>query len=153
MKRISCLIAIIALVFAFSACSKITESTSGEKLCNVTFWTDDDDCIQEIEVNLWTYEYNYNYDAYSYVTGYYDYTPDCGDEYCANFYNVKEGYYYYWAENDYYEWEGELRVYSSCHTINLYVAKAKAKSDVTPSAKEKLIQAEMNFDINQILNN
>lgn len=137
----------LVLVGYTTSCSKKKSIESNE--CDVTFWTDDDDCIQEIEVNLWSYDSNY--DSYSYITKYYDNTPDCGASYCANFKNLKSGDYYYWAENDYYEWEGDLKVKSSCHTIRLYVSKAKVKSGADISTGEKLLQAEMDFDMNKIL--
>lgn len=146
---------LLALVFVLPSCGKddpepTPEPTPEPKTCDVTFWTDDDDCIQEIEVNLWAYDYDY--DKYRYITKYYESTPDCGDEWCANFYDVEPGDYYYWAENDYYEWEGDLKVESSCHTIKLYVSKARAKVSAIPSDAPKMERAEMNFDMNYILN-
>ena len=140
---------LLAFVGVLPSCGPVDEEP---ETCDVTFWTDDDDCIQEIEVNLWAYDYEY--DKYRYVTKYYGSTPDCGDDGCANFYDVQPGDYYYWAKNDYYEWEGDLRVYSSCHTMKLYVSKARAKVNAKPSEDvvNKLERAEMNFDMNYNLN-
>ena len=142
---------LLAMVCVMPSCKPEPDPIPEPKTCDVTFWTDDDDCIDQIEVNLWAYDYDY--DVYRYITKYYGSTPDCGDTGCANFYDVKEGDYYYWAENDYYEWEGDLRVESSCHTIKLYVSKARAKANTAESNGNKLEPAEMNFDMNYILNN
>lgn len=145
---------LLAFAFVFSSCGKDEPEPTPEepKTSDVTFWTDDDDCEEVIEVNLWAYDYDY--DVYRDITKYYSSgTPDCGDDGCANFYDVKRGDYYYWAENDYYEWEGRLEVEAACHTIKLYVSKARVKANANPSGAQKLEAAEMDFDMNHILNN
>lgn len=139
-----------ALVFVSCKKEEDKDQPKKETTADVTFWTDDDDAIQEIEVNLW--KYDDTYDEYRYVTKYYSSTPDCGDEGCANFYDVKYGDYYFWAENEYYEWEGDLVVDSSCEKMKLYVSRARVKSAV-PSNAPKMEAAAMNFDMNTIVNN
>lgn len=151
MKKLLYVMMLLALVCV--SCNKEKDEPKDEPkktTADVTFWTDDDDAIQEIEVNLW--KYDDTYDEYRYVTKYYNSTPDCGDDGCANFYGVKYGDYYFWAENEYYEWEGDLVVDSSCEKMKLYVSRARVKSAV-PSDAPKMEAAVMDFDMNNIVNN
>lgn len=151
MKKLFYAMMLVALVIALPSCGGNEEDEpKKDTKADVTFWTDDDDCIEEIEVNLW--KYDDTYDEYRYISSYYTSTPDCGDDGCANFYDVKYGDYYYWAENDYYEWEGELVVDASCEKVKLYVSRARVKSAV-PADAPKMEAAAMEFDLNTIVNN
>ena len=145
----------MALAFALPSCGGDDEDEPKDtkketKTADVTFWTDDD-VYEEVEVNLWTYDDSY--DQYRYVTKYYSSMPSCGADGCANFYGVKYGEYYFWADNGYYEWEGELIVDASCERMQLNVARARAKVNAPSNNGSHMEPAVMDFDINSIVNN
>lgn len=123
-------------------CETIKLSTSnGEsfvKYGDVTFWTDDDDCIQKITVGI--VSLSNEDDVYvGEISSYYDgYDPDCGYEGCANFYGLEYGEYYFCAWNDYYEWEGYLTVDVSCELMLLKVSKAKTRENAQPTNAAKI---------------
>ena len=117
--------------------------------CDVTFWVESDNVEQIIDVHF--YSDQTGYDATRQITKYYSgVTPDCWDSGCASF-NVREGKYYFQAENDYYLWEGEMDICKECHTMKLYVGKACAK-DAKPTGNSELEPA-FTFDISKIVNN
>ena len=122
------------------------------KYCDVTFWVESDNVEQVISVHFYSDETGY--DATRSITKYYSSTtPDCGDAGCANFY-VKEGKYYFVAENDYYYWEGTMNVNKECHTMKLYVGnKTYAKPGAQPTGVSELEPAYVDFDISKIVNN
>lgn len=129
MKKLLMLLSLI-IVVTFSACKPepTPEPEPTPTTCTVTFWTDDD-AGEEIEVNLMAYDYDY--DLYRYIRKYYSDSsnPGCDSDGCANFYDVKPGDYYFYAENSYYEWEGDLRVEKECTTMKLNISKSRAKAN------------------------
>lgn len=141
---------LVALVCSFPSCVTDNSDDKKDKTATVTFWTDDADCMENIEVNLW--KYDDTYDQYRLITNYYTSAPACGAEGCANFYNVEYGDYYFWAENSYYEWEGDMRIDASCEKMQLYVDRARVRNKV-PSDAPKMEPAVMEFDMNSIVNN
>ena len=109
------------------------------KTATVTFWINSADCIQKINVNLWKSGNPSVYDEYATIESYYDtYNPYCGDDGCANFYNVEYGEYAYYAENDYYTWYGHVTVDFDCERMLLLVSDAKTKEGVQPSNSNNL---------------
>ena len=123
MKKILMMLSLVFVV-TFLACKP--EPTPEPTTCNVTFWTSVD-VGENVEVNLWAEDYDY--DKYRYIESYYSSNPGCDSDDCANFYDLKPGDYLYEAENSYYEWEGYLRVKNECHTIELVVSRARAKTN------------------------
>lgn len=124
-------------------CETIKLSTSnGEsfvKYGDVTFWTDDDDAIQYIEVNMWKVGNVGQYDEYRTITSYYGgYDPDCGAEGCANFLDVEYGEYAFMAYNDYYEWYGYITVDVGCELMMLNVSDAKTRENAQPTNAAKI---------------
>lgn len=116
----------LVIVVAFSACKPTPTPAPEPTTCTVTFWTNED-VGETVEVNLWAYDYDY--DIYRYIRNYYSSNPGCDSDGCANFYDVKPGDYYFWAENSYYEWEGDLRVEDECTTMKLTLSKSRAKTN------------------------
>lgn len=146
MKKLFYAIMLFAFAGLFTACEPEPETAT------VTFWTNDAEVEEIIEVNLW--KYDNTYDEYRDITEYYTSgAADCGDSGCANFYNVEYGKYHYWAENSYYEWEGDMEIDHECETMMLYVGKGQAKSNQPDpsSITNKIAPAAMDFDMNNIL--
>lgn len=154
MKKLFYAMALLVFVLVLPSCGSKDDDdepkdTPKTETADVTFWTDDD-VYENVEVNLW--KYDDSYDQYRYISSYYSSIPSCGSEGCANFYGVKYGEYYFWAENDYYEWEGELVVDTKCERMQLNVARASVKSNA-PSGVSSMEPAVMDFDLNNIVNN
>ena len=122
MKKILMMLSLVFVV-TFLACRP--NPTPTPTTCTVTFWTSDD-VGENVWVNLWD---NYDYDKERYIVGYYSSNPGCDADDCANFYDLEPGDYYFEAENSYYEWEGDLRVKNGCHTYELFVSRARAKTN------------------------
>ncbi len=141
---------IYAFVFMAVACF-MSACQPEEKYCDVTFWIDSDNVEQIIDVHFYSDETGY--DASREITKFYSSsTPECGDDGCANF-HVKEGKYYFKAENDYYYWDGEMNVYEDCHKMKLYVGdKSYAKPGAQPTGVSEIEPAYVNFDISKIVN-
>ena len=119
---------------------KLNESNAIEK-ARVSFWTDEEDILQVVEVNLWKTGNPNAYDETETITMYYNpgNSPDnCGEEGCANFYDVEYGEYSFYAENDYYSWSGTLTVDYPCELMKLILGKAEVKTNVQPSGREQI---------------
>ena len=119
---------------------KLNESNAIEK-ARVSFWTDEEDILQVVEVNLWKTGNPNAYDETETITMYYTpgNSPDnCGEEGCANFYDVEYGEYSFYAENDYYSWSGTLTVDYPCELMKLILGKAEVKTNVQPSGREQI---------------
>ena len=145
MKKFFYAMVLMAIVCFMPSCGEEA------KYCDVTFWVESDNVEQVISVHFYSDETGY--DATRSITKYYSSTtPDCGDAGCANFY-VKEGKYYFVAENDYYYWEGTMDINKECHTMKLYVGKAYAKPGAQPTGVSELEPAYVDFDISKIVNN
>src|SRR5690606_331764 len=86
---------------------------------DMTFWTNTYN-YGTITVDL--YDSNYNYITSRSITNYYSSSPSCGASSCANFYEIPEGYYYYYATSDItsYYWENTTYIYEGCNTLLLY---------------------------------
>ena len=124
MKKILMMLSLVFVV-TFLACRPNPTPTPTPTTCTVTFWTSDD-VGENVWVNLWD---NYDYDKERYIVGYYSSNPGCDADDCANFYDLEPGDYYFEAENSYYEWEGDLRVKNGCNTYELFVSRARAKTN------------------------
>ena len=143
---------VMAMLFAAVCLFTSCEPEKEKETATVTFWTDDDEVEEIIEVNL--YKADGSYDQYRDITQYYTSgSADCGDSGCANFYDVEYGKYYFYAENSSYEWKGEMDINLECKTMKLYVSKANAKSNQPDpsSITNKIEPAVMDFDMNNIL--
>lgn len=117
---------------AYSASgSKKDEATATIYVSNPTgdamFWMSQQSYIVKVTLLGTTKSIDYYY-SYS--------TPTCGDDGCANFYDVEEGTYSYYAENSLYWWSGTITVKEDCCSkIMLYISDGKLRDTMGEQTK------------------